>query len=325
MPRRTGHPAHRQSGSSLRRESLKLFALVALFLSATLSLSAQSFEVASVKPAATPAMEPMFCIVPCSPGERLTAVGSRVDVRYMSLQRLILIAYRIKPYQLSGPDWMNSQRFDILAKMPEGVSKDKIPEMLQALLAERFKLSIHRDRKEQSVFGLVVGKNGSKLQPSTQQADVPLPESPGSRALYTPQGDARMSENGDLTVTGGAFGSMRGGRGPEGFKLEFLNLTMPALAELLTPHVDHPVVDMTGLKGAYEFSWTNRPPPGDDGGGRQNVREAVRSPDDTGPRPDPLGEALFTAMTKAGLKLEARKAPMETIVVDHLEKSPTAN
>ena len=111
-----------------------------------------------------------------------------------------------------------------------------------------------------------------------------------------------MSENGDLTVTGGAFGSMRGGRGPEGFKLEFLNLTMPALAELLTPHVDHPVVDMTGLKGAYEFSWTNRPPPGDDGGGRKNVREAVRSPDDTGPHPGPLGEALFTAMTKAGLK-----------------------
>jgi uncharacterized protein (TIGR03435 family) len=59
-----------------------------------------AFEVASVKPAAAPTREPAFCPVPCTPGERITVVGSRVDIRYMSLQRLIVIAYRIKPYQL---------------------------------------------------------------------------------------------------------------------------------------------------------------------------------------------------------------------------------
>src|SRR5271154_1013421 len=103
---------------------------------------ASAFDVASVKPAADPGMVPMICLVPCSPGERLTVEGARVDIRYMSLSRLILTAYRLKPYQLSGPDWMKTQRFDIMAKVPEGVSKDKVPEMLQALLAERFQLSI---------------------------------------------------------------------------------------------------------------------------------------------------------------------------------------
>ncbi len=116
----------------------------------------------------------MFCIGPCTFGERLNVVGSRVDIRFMSLYNLVVTAYRIKPHQLSGPDWMRSQRFDIAAKIPDGVSKDQVPEMLQALLAERFKLSIHRDSKDQSVFALVVGRNGSKLQRSAPQADAPF-------------------------------------------------------------------------------------------------------------------------------------------------------
>src|ERR1039458_4394329 len=130
-----------------------------------------AFEVASVKATGTPATEPMFCIVPCVSGERQTVVGSRVDIRYTSLQTLLLTAYRIKSNQLSGPDWMQSQRFDIAAKLPGGVSKDRVPEMLQALLAERFKLSVHRDRKEQTVYALVVGKSGSKLQESSGESD----------------------------------------------------------------------------------------------------------------------------------------------------------
>jgi hypothetical protein len=63
-----------------------------------------AFEVASVKIAADPGRQPMFCIIPCAPGERLTLEGSRVDIRYMPLRKLIITAYRIKAYQLSGPD-----------------------------------------------------------------------------------------------------------------------------------------------------------------------------------------------------------------------------
>ena len=135
-----------------------------IYLAAVLTLFSQSFDVASVKPAVAPAIEPMFCIVPCAPGERLTVTGSRVDIRFMSLQRLILTAYRLKPHQLSGPSWMSAERFDILAKLPDGGSKDAIPEMLQALLADRFKLTVHRENKEQPVLALVPAKTGTKLQ-----------------------------------------------------------------------------------------------------------------------------------------------------------------
>jgi uncharacterized protein (TIGR03435 family) len=132
------------------------------------------FEVASIKISRDPGTVPV-CFVPCT-GERVTVEGNRVDIRFMSLYQLIVRAYRIKLYQLSGPNWMTSQKFDILTKMPEGVSEERIPEMLQTLLAERFRLSVHRESKERSVYALVVGRNGSKLKASTARADVFVPD-----------------------------------------------------------------------------------------------------------------------------------------------------
>jgi uncharacterized protein (TIGR03435 family) len=285
-----------------------------------------AFEVASVKTAVTPERQPIICLVPCTVGERLTVVGSRVDIRFMSISKLILTAYGIKPHQLSGPDWMRSQRFDILAKMPEGVARDRIPEMLQALLAERFKLSIHRDSKEQPVYALVVGKNGAKIKESTEGEDVPLPDRPGSRALYTPQGEARMEENGDVMVSGGPLGPIRGGRGADGaMQMEMLRITMAGLAELVAPHVDRPVVDMTGLMGNYQFVW-KLPMPGPGGGGRRGPGDG---PGENHPEPaaasNPFDESMFKAIENVGLKLEARKASVEMMVVDRVEKTPTEN
>jgi uncharacterized protein (TIGR03435 family) len=306
-----------------------LMAIVAGIAAAQPRLPTVAFEVASVKPAAEPGRTPAFCIVPCSPGERVTVTGSRVDIRYLSLYNMILSAYRIKPFQLSGPEWMHTQRFDIAAKIPDGVSKDQLPEMLQALLAERFKLSIHRDSKELPVYALVVGKTGSKLQPAAADADIPLPDTPGTQPLYTPQGDARMLEGGGFVVGSGAFGPMRGGLGPEGMKIEFLKLTMPALAEILTPHMDRPVVDMTNLKGGYYWKSESprREPVEGAGGGRKGgpPEGGGAAGADPGHRQDPFGEALTAMIEKGGLKLESRKAPVEIVAVDRVEKMPTAN
>jgi uncharacterized protein (TIGR03435 family) len=290
-----------------------------------------AFDVASVKPAADPGRVPMICLVPCSPGECLTIEGARVDIRYMSLSRLMLTAYRLKPYQLSGPDWMKTQRFDILAKIPEGGSKDRVPEMLQSLLAERFKLAIHRENKEQPVYALVVGKNGQKLQAPATDAEAPLPDTPGGRGLYTPGGEASVDANGNVAVTGGALGPMRGGRGSDGgMKMDMLKITMSGLADLLTPHEDRPVVDMTNLNGAYRFTFEIMAPSGE--GGRKGGppadgaggRDGGGGPGADAPR-DIFGDALFQALEKAGLKLEKSKAPVATIIVDHLEKTPTEN
>src|SRR5581483_8491497 len=92
--------------------------------------------------------------------------GTRVDIRFMSLYQLIVRAYRVKLYQLSGPNWMHAQRFDITARLPEGRSRDQVPQMLKAMLAERFNLSIHCETREQPICALVVGKSGPKLRAS---------------------------------------------------------------------------------------------------------------------------------------------------------------
>ncbi len=281
-----------------------------------------------MKPAATPERQGVICLVPCSPGERLSAEHSRVDIRYMSVNQLILTAYRIKSYQLSGPDWTRTERFDIAAKMPDGASQDQIPEMLQALLAERFKLSIHRDKKELPVYALVVGKDGPKLQAGKGE-NIEIPNTAGSRALYTPEGDARMLPDNSFVSKGGPLGAMRGGIGSNGgMKFEFLNLTMPGLAELVGAHMDRPVVDQTGLPGGYYLTVVN-PPPSDDGGRKgseapEGGRAGGGAPDARS-RPSRFADILIPTIEKAGLKLDKTKASIEMIVVDHLGKTPTEN
>ena len=287
-----------------------------------------TFEVASVKPAVAPPIEPQFCVVPCSGGEITKIVASRVDIRYTSLHQLILTAYRLKPHQLSGPDWLRTQRFDIAAKLPDGAAKELLPEMLQSLLADRFKLVIHRETREQAVFALVVAKGGAKLTPAAQDADAPITDTPGSRPLSSPNGDGRMLPDGGFALSGGAYGPIRGGRGGNGggLRIEFRKLNMPALADILTPHVDRPVVDRTALTGAYVLISESRPRSVEEGGGgrKGGTREAVAG--DAGSRPlDAFGEALFRAIAAAGLKLESAKASVEIVTVDHIEKTPTAN
>src|SRR5438034_7733968 len=97
------------------------------------------FEVATVKPASLSAITPA-AIQSGRLRVGMNVAGDRVDIGFMSLADLIRTAYAVKPYQVIGPDWMSAQRFDISAKMPDGATKEQVPAMLQALLAERFKL-----------------------------------------------------------------------------------------------------------------------------------------------------------------------------------------
>ena len=106
----------------------------------------------------------------------------------------------------------------------------------------------------------------------------------------------------------------------QGAHFELLAVNMPGLAELLAPHEDRPVIDMTGLKGRYHMQFSiDLPPPGDGGGGRGG------GPGGGPMMGDPLGEELFKTLDKSRLKLEKRTAPVATIVVGHIEKTPTEN
>jgi len=241
------------------------------------------FEAARITQGTEPGGIPkLLCFADCTVGH--WSVGQyRVGFQYMSLQDLIALAYGIKPYQLAGPDWIKSERFDILATIPRTGSKDYIPEMLQNLLAERFSLVIHRERQQQRVYGLMVGKSGLKLRRSVLAADGTVPP---------------PAFNNGIMQT---------------------NPSMEQLAEILTQRQDRPVVNMTNLTGNYQVVLDIRvppPPPRAAGGGERPSSL---------PNEDFVGDALYRAMSKGGLKLERTKARVEMIVVEQLSKSPTAN
>jgi uncharacterized protein (TIGR03435 family) len=290
-----------------------------------------AFEVASIRPvwdSPRPFDGSFFCPFVCVNMGRLKIEGTRVDA-WMALDELLAKAYRIRPDQLSGPDWMHSRKFDILANIPEGVSPSQVPEMLQALLVERFHLAAHRETRDQPVYALTVDKNG----PMLKEAEAATADAPGDQTLNSPQGpiEAKEADNG-LMVTRGPWGPMRMylTRFDENRPaVELLRVTMPLLADALTQFMDRPVIDRTALKGSYhvllysldmhsfvtaKYAAVRPPPPGSAADAPGNLPS-----DPTG------GSTIFKTMEKLGLKLERTKAPVEMLVVDRLEKTPTEN
>jgi uncharacterized protein (TIGR03435 family) len=258
--------------------------------------------------------------------------GSRVDLRFMSLADLVRTAYKIKPHQLVLPDWMKAgmmsmnDRWDIQAKMPDGTNKDQVPEMLQALLADRFKLKVHKESREQSVYALVVGKGGSKLQPSKPEE----PEKEGEPKTPSNQVSMRQEGNGMVVKTG--QGTMKMSMGANGMmRMESEKLSMEQFADMLTGFLDKPVVDQTELKGNYivglDLSMEDLRAvaakagvamPGGAPGGAASATPGGASDPGAGP-------ALLGSVQQLGLKLDSKKAPVDSIVVDAMEKKPTEN
>ncbi len=326
------------------REFLRLshvtcgIALVALTMSGQTPAALPAFEVASIK-TSEPPTPAQFRAGRIRIGMQVDA--GRVNIAFMSLTDLIAAAYRVKPFQVTGPEWMATERFDIVAKIPEGVARDQVPEMLQSLLAERFHLKVHFENKEHAVFALVVGKAGPKLKES---APDPEPAPGDDTAAASPgdgpqNGEMRINRDGKgVVVTGGRAGTTRMSMGPGGtMRIEGAKMTSAALADLLARFVDRPVIDMTELKGTYQVALDlsmedmraaarnagmMAPPPGV-GPGPGVGPDAIRPPGDSAS--DPSGSSIFAAVQALGLKLEPRKAPAEFVLVDHLEKTPTEN
>lgn len=267
----------------------------------------------------------------------MTIDGARVDMGFQGLNDLIRIAYKVKPYQIQGPDWMAQQRFEIQAKIPDGVAQDQVPAMLQSLLADRFKMTMHRDKKEMPVYALIVGKGGPKLTEADPAPEAPLADKPGSTSmtLGTENGPMKIVQSGNGAVMqGGQFsGTLRETVSASGVQLEFTKVKMSELVDLLTGLVDKPVLDMTDLKGVYQIKFDL---PLEDVMviARRNAAQLglqlPAAPQAAGASPadlasTPGGAAIFQAIEKMGLKLDSRKAPVDVIVVDHLDKTPTEN
>jgi uncharacterized protein (TIGR03435 family) len=234
---------------------------VALVMMASCGLWGQAapltFEVASIKPSAPDARGTMIRFMP----------GGGLTVTNATLRMLLTLAYDVRDFQVSGgPGWVGSERYDINARAERSANSEPVPEeprkmtdeqrrtiqqqmqqRLQALLAERFQLAIHRETKEAPVYALVVAKSGSKLQES--------------------KGDGPRLRMGRGEVSGqGAL--------------------MEMLANILSNQLGRPVLDKTGLQGKYDFKLEFTPDPGQAAGpfgGLGPGPDAPPPPDPNGP------------------------------------------
>lgn len=266
------------------------------------------FEVASIRPSAE---QPLGT---GSAGVRID--GAQVRFVGLSLKDYIGSAYRVKVYQISGPDWIGSARFDISATLPAGSQTSEISEMLQHLLDERFQVKLHREKKDFPVYVLEVAKDGLKMQESAPDPNAA-------------KEDARAPE------TFGGAGSSQGisinlGRGSSytfsNNKFEAKGLTMDFLAGSLERFLDRPIVNMTNLRGRYDFVLNLT----EEDYRSMLIQSAVAAGVVLPPQALKLLDgaspvSLFDAMQQVGLKLDARKSPLDLLVIDEARKTPTDN
>jgi uncharacterized protein (TIGR03435 family) len=248
-----------------------------------------AFEVASIKPS--------------NSVERLSGIqrqpGGRVTITNMTLRTLITFAYQITGYQLvGGPSWADRDTFDVLARVngnptwgtPGSGSPDPAQEAMQSLLADRFKLKMHRETRDMDVYALVLAKEGTPgpaLTPSTNDC----------KALAE---QAREGKPSPSRPPGGGPTpcSILGSVG----RISFDGFGMPQVANMLIGQAGRIVVDRTGLSGNWQFVLTFTP----EGATDSNA------------------PSFFTALREQlGLKLESTRAPVDVFVVNHAEKPTT--
>jgi uncharacterized protein (TIGR03435 family) len=312
-----------------------------------------TFEVASVKPAEPQTGMGIRVMMRGGPG---SADPGQLTYTNVTLKNVLMNAYAVKGYQLNGPKWLDSERFDIVAKIPKAATKEQFQLMLQNLLAERFKLTLHHETKDLPMYALVVGKGGPKLKESVEDdatAAGATPQGgaagPGGPSAFAPPppppppppgSDGAGPVMGRLKVGADGMPQLPAGMGKNNMMMIVMNgrmrlmashRSMSALAEMLGNQLGRPVVDATELKANYDFNldfapdgmngpmgMMPPPPPQHDGGPGGGAPMASAS--------DPGGPSIFTALQEQlGLKLEQRKGPVDLLVIDRLEKAPTEN
>ena len=254
------------------------------------------FEVASVKPNKSGDQRVMMQFPP----------SGRISATNVPLRLLIRQAFDVQDFQIvGGPNWIASDRFDIVAKAPEGMTTgiEQIRPMLRALLTDRFKLAAHTETREMPIYSLVLARADGKFGPKFSAAKVdcearfsaarrggPPPQFP---APGQPMECGFMMGPGNMNVGG---------------------MPMLELARSLSPMVGRIVVDKTGLQGRYDFQLTFAP----------EGRGFGPGPGPGGPEPtaiDPNTPSLFTALQEQlGLKLESERGPVDVIVIDRVEQ-----
>jgi uncharacterized protein (TIGR03435 family) len=248
------------------------------------------------------------------------------------LREVLMMAFGVEPYRLATPDWVKGQRIDIHATIPTGAARERVPEMLQSLLVERFRLVTHFESRPVALCELTVGKDGMKMRevepvneltrPFLDLSGKPLPEilsgppENQTRTLMTGIGGFRV-----VTASTSYESRITGSRATQ---IVATRMTMQELAGLLGGSVDRPVIDKTGLTGVYQF--TIELP--ENAAMLARVAQASGLTTNRNGEPlnaDPSGGSAFKAVETLGLKLEERRSPLDVLVVDKIERNPTEN
>jgi len=242
------------------------------------------FEAASVKPALPDARG-----MRCTGGPGTSDPGTLTCENY-SLSFLVMMAYNLRSFELTAPDWMDTARFNVVAKIPPGADRRQFGSMQQRLLAERFGLKVHFKKKEMTVYELTVTKSGSKLN----ESEEPASDKPEA-AWRPPAGGPPARTMARVNRKGDSIGD---------------------LANFVSNQLGQPVTDATGLVGRYDYAFSFLMEPG----GR-----AAGPVVSNGSEPE-FGISLIDALRdQLGLRLEKRKGQAEVLVVDHAEKAPIKN
>lgn len=265
---------------------------------------ATSFEVASVKPAS-----PSASSISCSGGPGTTDPGlwscSNVPLGFLISQ-----SYGFEAYQFRPNDPCCRDRFDFMAKVPEGTTKEQFHRMIQNVLEERFKLQLHRQQKEMAIYELTVAERGLKMKQSAGAS--PKAEDPWTVSEYS------IGKDGYPVFPAGRSGLA----GPNGhYRWVGFNVSMQEITKTLSFHLGRPVIDAAGLTGKYnvDLRWSIDP---------SWLLERSGHQDEIKDLPD-LGVAgptlIHAVQDQLGLKLTSGKGFGDIVVIDHLEKVPTEN
>ncbi|MEO8371995.1 MAG: TIGR03435 family protein [Candidatus Solibacter sp.] len=276
----------------------------ALFLG-TLAAFAQDaplpeFEVASIKVApaiegqmAEAKMRAMDGMVDMMVG-MVPMKGMTVTMDSRTLQQLIATAYKVRVSEVAGPSWISDLRFNVEAKLPAGADKKSANEMLQRLLEQRFGLKFHREARTVSGFVLSLGKDGAHL--TAAAPPDPVAATPDPNAKVDPEEGKRRMEKMMADM------KQRGSMPASWWRSN--NATSAQIASNVSRMIKAPVSDETKLDGKYDVTLEVPQP---------------ESPEDS------MEYRVARAVTKLGLKLDARKISIDTIVVDAASKTPTEN
>ena len=266
---------------------------------------------------------------------RLTPGG--ISISGIPVRLLIRQAYgQLQDSQLvGGPDWINSERFDIEAK-PEGGGPNNptmVQTILKQLLEERFSLRVHKETRQLPVYALVLARSDGRLGPNLKQTSPDCAARMASRGAGPGPGGPGIARGGPPPDGRGGPGLGRGGPPPFDFdappicgqrgggfgRLRAGGTTIEQFAAMISGTAQRSVIDKTGLTGYYDIALTFTPA-GD------QLPQGAPPPGAPAPPPiDPDGPTLFTAIQEQlGLKLENQQSPVEVVVIDSIQR-PTEN